>query len=88
MNKPQFVAIDKLKITNAPFENVKARQHSKYEALFAKMKPGQAIEVPDAKDTPKVSTSLRKWLEKNEKPGEVKHNKACADGKARVWWIA
>lgn len=87
VNKPKFVPIEKLKITNDPFESPKATQQYKYDSLFSKLKHGQCMVMDDPKNGPRVAKALRSWLDRKGVEGAVKQNLRCDDGKARVWLV-
>ena len=58
----------------------------KYDAVFSKLRFGSCVACePDEMN--KVANALRKWLEREEKPGKVVSVKRDKDGRARVWLI-
>ena len=61
---------------------------SKYDPLFKKLKPDQAV-VCEKNEADKVGQALRSFLNKTEQHGFVKTFKlSYEDGKARVFWLS
>lgn len=87
--KLKRVNADLISITNDPMPERRVRD-SKYDHLFASLKPGQCLRVP-SKSVSSVSQGVRKWLEKNGKDsvGRVKAvvNYPGDEGFGRVWLV-
>lgn len=72
--------------TQTPFP-AKRLVATKYDATFAKLRPGQSVKC-DSKMAPRISTALRKWLEKRGRTDVVvrmvsRHD----DGYGRVYMM-
>lgn len=81
------VDVDMLEITNDPCTASRSAS-SKYDELFAQVKPGQAIKC-ESQHTAKVSTALKNWISRrglfNLKVASNSHYHK--DGKGRVWLL-
>jgi len=76
-----------LKIETGP-PPTKQYTRSKYDPLFNKLKPDQAV-VCERDEAEKVAQALRAFLDKTDKKGFVKTFKlSYEDGKARVFWLS
>jgi hypothetical protein len=88
-SKLKRVDADLISITNDPMPERRVRD-SKYDHLFASLKPGQSLRVPSA-SVSSVSQGVRKWLEKNgtDSVGRVKAavNYPGDAGFGRIWLV-
>ena len=82
------VDIHSLQIVDDPVQVNRATVSAKYDELFSKLKPGQAIKCqPD--EAGKIGNALNTWLKKHSKPGTVKTCRRYeTDGLGRVWLLA
>jgi hypothetical protein len=84
------VNADEISITNDPLPERRVRD-SKYDAMFATLKPGQSLRAP-TKSIGSVAQGLRKWMQKNgqETVGRIKSVvKYEGDaGFGRIWLLA
>lgn len=62
------------------------RPPSKYDAVFSKLKMGSCL-ICEFDEVKKTEDALRKWLNRNDKPGRVYRNAKCKDGLSRIWWL-
>lgn len=86
-NKPVTqIKISALEITDDEYTDGRSAVISKYDQLFAKMKPGQRIKC-DGEEIGKVSNALKKYLEKNKLEGIVRAKARHTDGQGGVWWL-
>lgn len=87
VTKRKGVNVEGLKIADDPFTGQRGRYASKYDALFAQMKPGQCI-VCEPAETSGIKAALGQWLKKTGKEGYTRANSQYqADGRGRVWWL-
>ena len=78
---------DTLEICNDPLKDGRAEYGTKYDAILAKLKPGQAIKCQTA-EVGRVAGAVRKWIEtKNLKHHKVRSTRDYGDGMARVWML-
>lgn len=82
------VDVHSLEIVTDPLPVTRATVTAKYEELFSKLKPGQAIKCqPD--EAGKIGHALNTWLAKKGKAGTVKTCRRYeTDGLGRVWLLA
>lgn len=85
--KSQPVVVDSLEIVNDPLPAARAKIGLKYEAIFAKMKPGQAIKCKP-EEAGKIGHALNTWLKRSGRPGIVKTCRRYeTDDMGRVWLL-
>lgn len=86
-HKPmRAVDVDLLKVEHNTPLPAGRRVYGKYDALFAQLKFGSCIACePSEKEN--IANGLRKYLERNKKPGKIVSVKNCDDGKSRVWLV-
>ena len=85
-NHVKIVDVATLKIVNDEFRTDKSRTAGKYDAVFSKMKLGQAVTcLPQ--DVPRVSQAMRKWSQAHKKTIQVRAIKVYDDGMGRVWML-
>lgn len=78
--------IDALEITNDPVIS-RMRFGSRYDAIFERLKVGQALKVPSAA-TSSVSDSLDRWIRRNGKTDlTTRRVSDYGDGMGRVWLV-
>lgn len=82
----KIVDIATLKIVNDEFRTDKSRTAGKYDAVFSKMKLGQAVTCLPL-DVPRVSAAMRKWGRVHSKKIQVRAISVYDDGMGRVWML-
>ncbi len=90
-NKPispaQHIDLGDLSICSDPIPEHRKLVGSKYDELFAKLKPGEAIKCPPGAAPARIATSLRKYLERNKIAADIRTCADYGDGKGRVWLL-
>ena len=78
---------DSLHITDEEFVDAPRIASSKYDAIFAKLRPGQRLVCPPGVAA-RLAQTLRVWLQKRgHRPPLVKNRNLCQDGMGGVWWL-
>lgn len=86
-HKPMHaVDVDMLKLEHNTPLPAGRRIVGKYDELFSRMKFGSCIACEQS-EKENIANGLRKFLQRNKKPGKVVAVKRCEDGKARVWLV-
>ena len=81
--KHEEVDVDQLKIVDDKYQGRKI-QKGKYDAIFGKMKFGQAVSCPSEK-TQTIANAMRDWLVRVNKKAKVKAVTYHTKTTGRVW---
>lgn len=87
-SKNAYVNVDELRVVKLPFPGQRAFSLHKYDDVFERMSPGDAVQLSSAKIGP-VSGAMRSWLKRTKRKGIVRSRSNFPEqGKACVWWMA
>lgn len=76
-----------LRIVDEEFLDAPRIAASKYDAIFAKLRPGQRLVCPPGV-ADRLAQTRRVWLKKRgHRPPLVKNRNLCQDGLGGVWWL-